>query len=86
MLANDASFSVGVTEIPLEDATDISCSVEEEGDTAWDICEVAGWDMTAGLPGEQGDEQYTVFVKFLDKYGYESPVYRASAVKEKEPG
>ena len=80
MLANDASFSAGVTEYGLGGDNAITCTTDEDGDGIWDLCEVPDWDLTAGLSGELSDEQYTVFVKFLDKYGYESPVYRASVV------
>lgn len=83
-LANDASFSANAIQHSLDDREAIACTTEVEGEVIWDVCEIAGWDLTAGLAEEPTDEQLTVFVKFLDRYGYESPVYRASVVLDSQ--
>ena len=80
MLASDAGLSEDVVELELVNSEKMSCEqVEREGLT-WDICRYAGWDLAVGQEEELKDQQYSVFVKFLDQYGYESHVYRASAV------
>jgi len=84
VLANDASLSANATEVALDDPDAISCSEEEEAATTWDLCTLTGWDLTAELDGELADQQYTLFVKFVDRYGYESGVYRASVVLDSQ--
>jgi len=84
MVANDASFSANVSEFSLDDGDAVTCE-EEEGDGAtWDVCRVDDWDMTAGLEEEPGDGRYAIFIKFLDRYGYESPVHRASVMLDSQ--
>ena len=80
MLAGDAGISENVLELSLQDSDVLTCEQEEREGLTWSICRYAGWDLAAGLEGELLDQQYTVFVKFLDQYGYESQVYRASAI------
>jgi hypothetical protein len=83
-LANDASFSAAAVQIALDETETISCTEIIEDGVSWDLCEITNWDLTAGLKEETTDEQFTLFVKFLDRYGYESPVYRTSVMLDSQ--
>ena len=83
LLANDASFSANAMELSL-DGEGVSCVQEEEDGLTWDVCQIAEWDRTAGLPADKADQQYTLFARFVDRYGYESSVYRASVVLDSQ--
>jgi len=84
VIANDASFAADTQELPLNTATKMVmvCEEEEKDGLTWDICRLDGWDLAP--EGELQDQQYTVFVKFVDQYGYESQVYRASVVLDSQ--
>lgn len=84
MLANDASFSANMATLSLEQRDGISCEVEEVEGQEWNVCEVTQWNLLTGLP-EMGDQLYSVFVKFIDRYGYESQVYKASVLLDSQP-
>jgi hypothetical protein len=80
LVANDASFSANLRTFEIGSGEGITCvTVDSE-----DHCEIAGWDLTEGLP-DTGDRQYSAFVKFSDCYGYETQVYRASTVLDTLP-
>ena len=77
-LANDASFSAHLRSYDLASGEGIECADEvdaEDPAITWQVCRVEGWDLLAGLP-DLGDGLYGVFVTFIDKNGYPSPVLR----------
>jgi hypothetical protein len=80
LIANDASFIANVSEFNLDSGEGIECIQEDEGYGTWDVCEISAWDMTAGLGDYLEDSMYTVFLRFIDKYGYSSQVYRTSVI------
>jgi hypothetical protein len=77
LLANDAAFSGNLHTWTFADDDGISCVDEEHGTETWTTCLVSPWDLTADMP-ELGDTTYTLFARFVDRHGYESPVYKAS--------
>jgi hypothetical protein len=84
VLANDASFSVNFTELTLETAGNLTCEEQERKGIAWNVCRLTDWDLAPSPDVELQDQQYTVFVKFVDQFGYESQVYRASVVLDSQ--
>ena len=84
-LANDASFSANLTTISLADADAIACEKEEVAGVEWDECEIRDWNLGAGLGETLTDGLYSVYVKFQDRYGYESQVYKASVMFDSLP-
>ena len=75
--ANDASFTAGLQTWELG-TEHFPCEKEEDGDgVLWDVCTSSEWNLLEGLPSE-ADGLYTVFVKFVDKNGYESQVYKSA--------
>jgi hypothetical protein len=87
VLANDASFSANLTTLSLDSSDKATCVEEVETvegvEVAWQKCELEGWDLRAGLP-DLGDGVYSVFAKFVDSQGYESQVYSASVVLDRQ--
>jgi hypothetical protein len=79
VLAADESFAAGLRTYALETGEGIECSSKPEGDKNWTVCAIEGWDLTGGLEAPS-DKVYSVYVKFLDRYGYESQVRKASAL------
>jgi hypothetical protein len=77
VLANDASFSVNARTFSVDDDSG-ACQKETREGQEWDRCEISEWNLLEGL--EVNDQQYTVFAKFIDRYGYESSVYKASTM------
>ena len=84
VVANDASFTAGLKAFTLAGTEAVTCVQEEEGEKAWDVCQVTDWDMTDGLPS-QNDGLYSVYLKFVDFYGYESKVHKASVLLDTQP-
>jgi hypothetical protein len=90
MIANDASFDAGFSQFAVggEDGV-IACTTEEKDGTTWDNCVVSEWNLLEGLAttpeGTYEDGLYTVFIKFLDRYDYESQVYKATVVLDSQP-
>lgn len=84
VLANDASFELNRTDLLLADGQAAACVEEEVEGIVWTVCEIPGWDLTAGF-AEIVDQQYTLFVRFVDRYGYESQVYKASVEVDSQP-
>jgi hypothetical protein len=82
VIANDASFSAGVAEVLLSDKQQVTCAVEPIGELSWSICDLTGWNLTADL--DVNDQLYTVYVKFIDRYGYESTVHKASVLLDSQ--
>ena len=83
-VANDASFDAGLAEYTIGESEELTCTTDNDADgVTWDQCQIDSWDLLAGLD-EESDQAYTVFVKFLDRYGYESQVYKASVVLDSE--
>ena len=81
VLANDVSFSANLTTIELSEARkDNQCWHEEDNGTTVDVCDIAGWNLQAGLPEGLGDGLYSVYVKFVDQYGYESKAFKDSVL------
>lgn len=78
MLANDASFSAGLRTVTLVTGEGVTRTDEADDDVTWTTCTVAAWDLGAGLPTAGEDGQYTLFAKFVDSYGYESSVKKAT--------
>lgn len=78
-IANDASFSAGLKSVPLEDGEAMTCTVEQSDEVTWTDCDYAGWDLTLGTSANE-DTVKNIFVKFVDRYGYESKVYKASVL------
>jgi hypothetical protein len=74
VVANDASFTMAVTEFVV---TDLGCQADKQDGISWELCSIP-WDLGAGSEEFQ-DGSYSVYVKFIDKNGYESQVYKASA-------
>ena len=83
VLANDASFTSNLRSLTLGDGESVTCTQEADGDATWDLCEIPSWDLLAGLP-DLGDGLYSVYVKFADKNGYESQVYKDSVVLDSQ--
>ena len=83
-LANDASFSANLTSVALGEGGDAECTVENEDGVAWDICLYSGWDLTAGYETVV-DGTYSLYLKFVDKRGYESRVYKESVLLDSTP-
>ena len=78
VLANDGSFVAANTRFLVgESGSGISCTAEVVDEVTWDVCEISNWDMTAELPDIK-DGLLWVFVKFVDRYGYESSPYKRS--------
>jgi len=73
VLANDPSFSANLTTHTFDD---LDCETHQE----WSTCAIDGWDLLAGLPPSEAltDGRYSVFARFVDRYGYESSVVRGS--------
>jgi formylglycine-generating enzyme len=80
VVANDASFSANLTTFELASGENIACTIEGDKDR----CEITNWDLTAGLP-DVGDGQYSAYLKFADRFGYETPVFRVSTVLDSQP-
>jgi hypothetical protein len=76
VLANDESFSANLTNLSLEDEQ-LECETSMEEDVEWTVCQLHNWDLTGGLDSVS-DGALSVFVKFIDRYGYESQVNKAS--------
>ncbi len=76
VLSNDESFTANLTTLELSDDR-LACEIEQDGDVEWRVCKLVPWDLSAGL-GELHDGPLTVFVKFIDRYGYESQVNKAT--------
>ena len=80
MMASDAGVSENLVELLLVDGDQLACEQQDRDGLLLDVCRYSGWDLAIGKTGELPEQQYSVFVKFLDRYGYESQVYRASAI------
>ena len=78
VLANDTAFDAGLATFELDAAgARITCEDQPSADDpARRWCEVAGWDLTAGLDVEEG--VYAVYARLIDVAGYESATLRAS--------
>jgi len=82
VLANDPSFSANLTTLPVDSPGPLcECVTEEIEGVPWTDCSIGPWPMTKDLPETVfGDGLYSVYVKFVDTFGYESQVYKASVV------
>jgi hypothetical protein len=83
-LANDPSFSANLTSVALGDDGDATCTIEEDAGVSWDVCLYSGWDLTAGHDSVT-DGTWSVYVKFVDKRGYESQVHKGSVLLDSTP-
>ena len=81
VVANDASFIANQKAFPLETAKDVHCEDETDGEVAWKICEVDGWNIKADV-AEQGDVKYPVYVRLVDQFGYESKSYMTGVIQD----
>jgi len=79
IIANDASFSANLTSLDLDSADSVTCTEEEREGVTWSLCDIAEWDLLEGVT-DVGDGTYRLFVKFVDRNGYESQVYDAVVV------
>jgi formylglycine-generating enzyme len=81
VLANDAAFSANLTTVPFtgNGDRDANCQVVDEDGVSWNECEIPGWNLGVGT-GEPADGAYSVYARFIDEFGYESQVYKASVV------
>ncbi len=86
VLANDASFKANLTELPLTTEGPLTCTEEapDADGNVWLDCLYSGWDLLAGVGDEVEDREFTVFARFVDRFGYESKVYRASVVLDSQ--
>ncbi len=57
VVANDASFSSNLRTVAL---AQLACTSEKADGETWDLCDLEGWDLTAGS-GQEGDGLYWVF-------------------------
>ncbi len=87
-LASNTSFTVNERTVRFSETDDgVSCT--ELGSattaTAWEVCDLPGWDLTAGLSDVE-DGPYSVYVRFIDAYGYPvATVEQASVVLDTRP-
>ena len=77
LLARDESFTLDVMNYSLVGEEAIGCSFEVEGENEMEVCDISDYDLTGGAESPQ-DGPYTVFARFFDAYGYQSPVYKAT--------
>jgi len=85
VLANDASFSAGLTSFAFDGTDDrAKCTETNTDGLLWRDCLISGWDLLAELPdGTAGNR--TVYVRFIDTLGYESRVYSATVMVDSQP-
>lgn len=81
-LANDPSAMVSVTTASL---AELGCTSDVDADgVTWDVCDIPGWDLRAGL-GDPGDGLHTVYVWLIDAAGYASLVVQTSVLVDSTP-
>ena len=83
-IAPDVSFAMTVKKVVLESGDGIECWDETDGDIAWHVCDVHGWDVTGGRTNPS-DGRYYVFVKLVDRLEYESQVHHDSILLDTTP-
>jgi hypothetical protein len=92
-VANDASFSANLQTLVFEndDSGLITCT-QEEPDADGLVrtsCTIDPWCIMCELPtnedGGNDDGLYSVYLKFVDRYGYESVVFKDSVFLDTEP-
>ena len=83
VLANDASFSAGMKSVALGDPEWATCGEELEEGVDWTVCDIGPWNLLDGLP-HTADGLYTVYVKLVDRNGYESQVRKASVMLDSQ--
>jgi hypothetical protein len=81
VVANDASFIANQTAILLKTGGNVICEEEPDEDAAWNVCEIDGWNIKADVE-EQGDVIYPVYVRLVDRFGYESKAYITSVSQD----
>jgi hypothetical protein len=81
-LANDASFMLNRHDYDLSVP---QCTPVLENGVEWTSCLFQDYDLTDGLPPGADGQEYTVYVRFTDRYGYESQVYKRAVVVDQLP-
>ncbi len=84
IFANNAAFTASQKEYVFGEEGELDCTVTVTDEVEWRHCTLPVWDLTAGLETPPADLRYTLFAKFIDRYGYESEVFRASVLLDKE--
>jgi hypothetical protein len=79
--ANDASFIANQQELSLKTGEQALCETLNEGGIKWSVCDLLGWNIKAGVD-EQGDVSYPVYIRLVDRYGYESKSYLTSVIQD----
>ena len=71
VLANGPSFAANLQTL---DIAQLGCTPETDSDDrTWEVCDVPDWDLLAEV-GDLGDVSYGIYAKFIDRFGYESPI------------
>ena len=83
VISNDPSWTANYTAVSLTGDV-MACHEEADEESTWRVCELTGWDMTAGLLSTV-DGLYTVYVKFMDQPGNASAVHKAGVVLDSQP-
>ncbi len=80
VLDNRPSFDGNPTYLDLAGRGGLVCEQEPvpDADANYDLCTFGPWDLLAGLEGEPESGKLTVYAKFVDQNGYESPAIQAS--------
>ena len=87
MMTTDASFANDVVHYQYDSAESMinfECSQEERNGTEFTICEITGVDLA---PGDESpdDGPYSVFIRFVDQFGYESETFTATVFLDTTP-
>ena len=82
VLANNASFSAGLQTIGMDETDRMKCAAVELDEMTVDECTILDWDLTVGYEDEKKGA-YSVFAKFVDRYGYESEVRKDTVVVDR---
>jgi hypothetical protein len=84
VLSSVSSFEGAVVYYMSDPDSPMNCEPAQDGEGDQKECEVPELDLSSGVP-DPPDGQYTLFVKLLDRYGYESPVYELSVFLDSAP-
>ena len=84
VIANDVSFIANQQQFVLAGESPLECSVERAEGVDFDVCLLPAWNVKADVE-DQGDIGYPVFVKFVDRFGYESRAYVTTVIQDTVP-
>ncbi len=79
ILSQTSAFSEAVLYEMDDSDSSMNCEPVPDDDMNRQDCEVQGLDLSGGAENPP-DGPYTLFVKLLDRYGYESPVYELTVI------